>query len=1112
MDDDDPAHISTLGSAFGSLGPQGGALDELPVVDPTNYEIGAEIAKGGMGRIFAARDRRLDRPVAIKQLLVPSEALRRRFDREVRLSARLQHPSIVSVLEAGRWPGGDPFYAMKLVVGRPLVDRIGEATTLAGRLRLLPSVIAATDALAYAHDRGIIHRDLKPANVLVGDFGETVVIDWGLAKDLATAEPDEPLAVGPYRSLPGAEETAAGAVMGTPAYMPPEQARGEPVDQRADVYALGALLYHVLAGAPPYAGASSQEVVRAVLSRPPQPLERREPGVPADLVTIVAKAMAVRPDQRYPSAAELAADLKRFQEGKLVGAHAYSRLELVSRWLRRHRAVALLGAAALAALLLVGGIAVVRVRAESRRVARAAAEASARANELILTQAESALRTDPTRAVAWLKSYPQAGDHWSRVRALADDARGRGLSRRVLRPNVSGRSELGVRDQGRSLFGFDGTGELRRWDVASGRSSARCSSEPRRFDLAARALAATWTLEVGREGTILGHQPESGGHELVAGQPDVSAADISSDGSRIATGGEDGAVRLFDRRNGATQLVTWANGPVVALELLAGGRRLAIEASGRLEVWDLEQGALRFAGPPGVLRHHVAPDGSVLTWTTRDGLVWLDIETLTLAFLPAEPELYASIAFFPDGRVLVGDRKRGTVVWDPRQGGSRAYTSLPGGATAVSSDGRLIAAGSASDGKVRVLDLHDGDVRSLTGHILTPLGQLLFLPGDRDLVSSSSDGVIRIWSLAQDEVDIWRLDDANARKPEITVSPDGKQLVAADAAGKLWRRTLPTGAPVLVGDDGQRVQQLAFLPDGEHVLVSDAAGELARFTLGDGHREVIARGVPWLSRLLVSHDGRQAMGASYHEKQAWVWDLASGRATHVAGGEGDFFRLVASPDDRWLALDAALDGVHGGGLYELASGARRPLALSPVDVQVFGFTPSSRYLLAAVGDGTVVRYQLAHGERIDHGLDHGTIMSGLPLSDDLFLAASNDKLSVWLPAAGLSATLDRLPARAIDLSFSPSRTRVLGVAGDSSLFVWDLVTGERRVLRGHEGVFASARFSDDEHVVSSTSDGTVRIWTVPSLAASSPAATRAWLDELTSVELADADRREPACH
>jgi serine/threonine protein kinase/predicted negative regulator of RcsB-dependent stress response len=346
-------------------------LRELVPVDPQYYEVGEEIARGGMGRIRFARDLRLGRAVAIKELLTESADLRARFEREARITAQLQHPAIVNVLEAGTWPSGEPFYVMKLVTGESLDKVIAGRDTLDARLGMLPTVIAAVDALAYAHSMRVIHRDLKPANVLVGEFGETVVIDWGLAKDLADATTDNRVGLGPYRTWSAHAETQAGEVMGTPAYMPPEQALGEPVDARADVYSLGAILYHVLAGAPPYVGTSGHVILDAVIAGPPPPLDERVPGVPQDLVTIVNKAMAHAATDRYANAKELADDLKKFQTGQLVGAHRYSPSQLLRRWARRHRAVIAVGSIAVAVLVL---IAVVSMRSILREEKRANVE------------------------------------------------------------------------------------------------------------------------------------------------------------------------------------------------------------------------------------------------------------------------------------------------------------------------------------------------------------------------------------------------------------------------------------------------------------------------------------------------------------------------------------------------------------------------------------------------------------------------------------------------------------------------------------------------------------------------------------------------------------------
>jgi tetratricopeptide (TPR) repeat protein len=388
----DAGTAATLDSGAGSSSEHGAAAtpspsgaaadyDGLVAIEARHYVRGAQIARGGMGRIVAARDRRLGRTVAIKELIAPTRSLRRRFEREARITARLQHPSIVNLLEAGVWPDGEPFYAMKLIAGESLDRVVARATTVEARLGLLPTVIAAVDAMAYAHSQRVIHRDLKPHNILVGEFGETVVIDWGLAKDLSRAEPD---ADRDDASAPGSvdrAETVAGSVIGTPAYMPPEQATGATVDERADVYALGAILYQVLTGAAPYRGRSSDDVLRSVITTPPQPVAQRAPGLPPDLVTIVDKALARDPAGRYPTARELADDLKRFQTGQLVGAHRYSASQRLRRWVRRHRAAVAVGAALAAVLAVTSAVSVRRIIIERDRVAAQRAVAERRKGE-----------------------------------------------------------------------------------------------------------------------------------------------------------------------------------------------------------------------------------------------------------------------------------------------------------------------------------------------------------------------------------------------------------------------------------------------------------------------------------------------------------------------------------------------------------------------------------------------------------------------------------------------------------------------------------------------------------------------------------------------------------
>jgi serine/threonine protein kinase len=301
-------------------------------LDTGRYELAGEHARGGLGRILHGRDVLLDRPVAVKELLKEGEEAEARFIREALITARLQHPAIVPVHDLCRTPGGKPFYTMRMISGRSLAEIIRRTRTLEQRLALLPHIIAVADAMAYAHERRVIHRDLKPSNILIGTFGETVVVDWGLATDLDEAN-SRSRSVSTAYEIAAAGLTLAGTVLGTPAYMPAEQAEGKAVDERADVYAIGAILYHLLAAAPPYQGNSSKEVLANLVKREPIPIEALQSGIPRELATIVRTAMARDPRDRYLTAKELAADLERFRTGQRVSTHPYSRGSLIWKWI-----------------------------------------------------------------------------------------------------------------------------------------------------------------------------------------------------------------------------------------------------------------------------------------------------------------------------------------------------------------------------------------------------------------------------------------------------------------------------------------------------------------------------------------------------------------------------------------------------------------------------------------------------------------------------------------------------------------------------------------------------------------------------------------------------------
>ena len=393
-----PAMPGPEGKAtIAGVAPAGRQLDDrtrITAENPGRYEVQGERGRGGIGRVLLALDQHLGREVAVKELLRGAEGdAATRFLREARITGRLEHPGIVPVYELGRRADGSLYYTMKLVRGETLSDRLSAAAALPERLRLLPHFLDLCQAIAYAHDQGVLHRDLKPQNVMVGKFGETVVLDWGLAKvkGVADARAGDLEAASRLLKEAGASETVQGRLLGTPAYMAPEQAEGliDQVDERSDVWSLGAILYKILSGRRAYDGATAWEVVGKVLAGAPAPIASIEPAAPRELIAIAEKCLTRDRAGRYQNAGELAEDVAKFQSGGLVSAYDYSMATLVRRWVKKRWPVLATAAAALAVLIVVGTFSVIRIRTERNIAVEQRALAEAREKEANQNLAEA---------------------------------------------------------------------------------------------------------------------------------------------------------------------------------------------------------------------------------------------------------------------------------------------------------------------------------------------------------------------------------------------------------------------------------------------------------------------------------------------------------------------------------------------------------------------------------------------------------------------------------------------------------------------------------------------------------------------------------------------------
>jgi len=575
------------------------------------YQIGSELGRGGMGRVVEAFDIQLGRTVALKEVLPKAgTASARRFAREVALTAKLEHPSIVPLYDSGTTQDGRPYYVMRRVSGRPLDELILRARKLDDRLALLPAVQSAIDAVAHAHRRGVIHRDLKPANILVGDLGETVVIDWGLAK--VVGEDDGPAT---RDSLPSDSlQTQMGSVFGTPGFMAPEQARGDEIGTHGDVYALGATLYQLLAGTPPHSGNSATAVIEKTLKSQMIPLTEIAPGAPAELVTIVNKALSAEPEQRYPHAGALGEDLRRFLTGQLVAAHRYTAWQRTLRFAKRNRATLAVAVLAVVALAVLASISVKRIVHERDAANRARAEAIAgkqaaeKANQelaerhdaLLVSKARARIDVNPTEALATLKQLPAKSTQLDEARAVAQAAMLRGVTW-AMQSTLEVTTIAEISPDGKQLLQVSRDGVVRVWDL-----------DRRRLELARPFPALSRALWI-------------------------------ADGKVLVTLAQASPAILDPKTNTLENLTV----PAVSLaQASTAGDRVVFTGESGAGTFDVKTRTVKMFTTEKTLDVEIAPDGTAMSFATRSATVICDPEGKVIATSPRASRVVFSPARF----------------------------------------------------------------------------------------------------------------------------------------------------------------------------------------------------------------------------------------------------------------------------------------------------------------------------------------------------------------------------------------------------------------------------------------------------------------------------------
>lgn len=1064
---------------------QDAALDEtqsspLRPVDVERYEVAndAQLGEGGLGTVLRARDKRLNRWVAIKLLRRLSAEHEQRFFYEAELTAGLEHPAIVPVHDVGRWHSGEPFYAMKLVEGQSLRELAASCTTLASRLPLLVNVLTVCDALGFAHARGVIHRDLKPSNVMVGQFGETMVIDWGLARHVGAAD--------------------AAAISGTPHYMSPEQASGQTVDARSDVYALGAMLYEVLSGRAPYEGTPSNEVLALVTKQAPEPLLTVEPDAPHELAAIVGKAMHREPSQRYPDARGVAAELRRYFDGHLVGAYDYSPWQRVRRSVAQNKPTAAAIVVGLVALVSLGSVSLSRIVTERdlARDARARAEqerttAEARRDALLFSQAQLWLEKDPTTAFAWVRSFANTSSaRPESVSRIAADAVARGVASQLVR----GRKRVVLSPDGQTLAGVEDD-HLVLWSLTD--AHARVLGKAR-GQVSVLRFAPDGLSLLAAEGTTLRRWPLTGGEPVTLFTDAKPVTAVAVSGASIAVGGDEGGVwsstgGAFEARPSLGARINWLEASS------AHGRLVANDVDGKFEILPLENAgpALLMGQSEGGAR--MSADGTRVGWSSAGGALYaFDLARGVRSALPT-----------------------------PHLGGE-----LP--AVALSADGRWLA--SFGQDKVVVLDnLVTHERRLLKGHEGWVLNGA-FSPDGRQLVTVSTDRSARLWDLATEDVQVLR--GHNSAFRTFTFTPDSRHLITADAEGevRVWSALAPT-EQIFRGHQSDFIEA-RFLPDGRLASAGED-GQLNLWTPATGQRvalteagsggslNVTATGLvngggggvwfraltdPKLTphtlqtneahRVVVSDDGTMAATAST-DHVVRLFTLPAGTERQLGVHTAAVWNLVFSPDGRFVASSGDDFPVRVWPVHEGA-----PLTLEGPQAVIFDlhFSPDGRWLAAGGIDATVHLWDTrTWAYRALRG--HVGAVRQLAFSaDSSKLASASDDHTVRVWSMGSQSSPQVLPHVRIVyvVLFSRDGKQVVSGADDGALRSWDLATGTLLAVHaGHASSVSMLQLSPDGQAVVSTSDDhTVRLW--PDFFHPAPALdSEAALGHLSSVTLQD---------
>ncbi len=960
LDATDPAlahtHVSTRGRAIPATldqhAVQNAPAQPAPDVtreSPLRYTTEGELGRGGMGRVVLAFDRHLGRDIAMKMLLGSEDTdgatigALTRFLREARVTGQLEHPGIVPVHELGQREDGTLYYPMKRIRGRSLAEVLRDRKTLTARLELASVFRDVCEAIAYAHARGAIHRDMKPDNVMVGEFGETLVVDWGLAKTRDEDDPSPGLA--PPDPHYAAAQTIDGAAMGTPAYMSPEQARGESkvIDERSDVWGLGAILFEILTGRAPFEGKTGLDILAKVMDEEPPRVRELERDAPRELAAIAERAMNKNRDARYANAGEMAAEIAAWQDGRAVSAYEYSSWELVQRFARKNRAATLATFAVVAAAFVAAGLVYRSYLAEQEQreaaeLARDAARASdiesrtALADALVeratrafdegdraaaAVYAAAALRSEPDASAAPQRSeldLLRARDRVARAYSLWHEADRTRIWKYIRRTDADKHCAIvGPRILCPARNGFDAE------DIATGAiehitvEGIDSPEQVRRVDDNRIMLG------------LSGHQAEAivdlRSRSIAARIPAASAIAFTRD--RAFAQLENGDISVMGTGDFA-EIERFASGalPSTNLAASADGRRLALRTRTAALLLEFPRTAPALSIPVGVSPRlfEFSPDGhllaiprnvtSVLLVDTSNGSIVREIPTASWS---------ASVTWLDAEHIAIAhDTAR--IEIRPIDGSSAIEWLRPpsGGSHIIHRAGNVL------------VDLPDAPPdRRIRGSVYRSVrrSNALAIPSDAPVLTLALDRERHLWIATP--TSLRRYDEEGREVRRLALDPD----LGLAHSGLVFA---PDGALATVTTDGI-------------VFFAERTDNALRMVLPRPTTQYVLLGIA------ISPDGDTIFVATPRRGEIRRWSRTRGVLEPLVGHESTVLGIAASPDGRTLA-SASIDGTVR--LWHLDDGDRSEIIANQEHlVSDVAFSPDGTRLASADADGWIAIYE-----------------------------------------------------------------------------------------------------------------------------------------------------------